>query len=90
MSATKYEYRRSENELATCDCCRAVAPLHSFERRDFIENKSVKDNLCEVCASTMIANAWTYPSQHKEPHLFTALGFCTNLILDAVTGRRPK
>jgi hypothetical protein len=88
--STEYKYKKLNGDWLECDSCSSLAPLATFEQRDHRTGQNETRHLCEVCASSYIANAVQYPSQYENVALYQALGRCTNIILDAVTKRRPK
>ena len=83
-----YKYKTKDGDPVSCDSCQALAPVQTYERG--FPGQLEKWELCEVCANSFIANAVQYPKQYENVALYQALGLCTNMILDAVTKRRPK
>jgi hypothetical protein len=68
---------KDDIEEPTCECCDFPTELNTYKTgyppRDF--------QLCDICASTFLAKAVTYPQQVSDPDLYKALGFIGNLIL---------
>ena len=87
---SEYKYKVTDGIIETCHTCAAEAPVRTFDihREGIGALSSEKQELCEVCASSMISNAAHYPSQYENTELFQALGYCTNMLLDAITQRR--
>lgn len=88
---SKYHYKRyPDGDVRGCDTCNSIAPLRTFQVSAAGRGLATEDQeLCEVCACTPIANAVHYTGQFDNVPLFQALAQCTNMILDAVTGRKP-
>jgi hypothetical protein len=87
---TEYRYKKRDGDTVECDSCQSPAPVATFEHRTPGTVQIETRELCEVCASSFIANAVQYPRQYENVALYQALGRCTNMILDAITKRRPK
>lgn len=86
-----YQYKYCPGgDVRVCDTCSSTAPLRTFQVHAAGRGLETEDQeMCEVCASTPIANAVHYTGQFDNVPLFQALAQCTNMILDAVTGRKP-
>jgi len=72
-----------EIEVGTCDSCGFEhIPLKTYTRTGFKDAKDSK--MCAVCAGSFIGNAHQYPLQYEDSALYKSLGYCTNLILQAI------
>lgn len=86
----KYNYVDGDldGDLLACDSCSWVAPLAKYEAMSAMRRGEIK-YICEVCASTEIGSATDYALQGNLV-LYRALAQCTNMVLDQITGRKPK
>lgn len=87
----KFEKRKDDRgDAIECECCGYWAAtsvfeghaegLHALEKRETY--------LCEVCSSTHLSLAVTYPSQCPDARLWMSIGWIANRILDEIRSSR--
>lgn len=82
-----YEHRRTDGVLHECESCGYPAPLATVEMHTGHGPEPQAAELCEVCASTFIANASVfYPAQYENGKLYASMGWIANKILDSLKG----
>ena len=85
-----YKYIISEyGDIQGCDSCTAEAPLAEFTSDNPKLDKRIK-HICNLCAGSFVGNATEWPRQHDNVTLFQTIAQIGNLILDEITGRKPK
>ena len=74
-----YELKYTEDgEVITCDCCDYPALVATFTTgRETAE-------FCEVCSSTFLSKAHTYPEQVSDVSLYKSIGWIANHLKDQI------
>lgn len=72
----------NEIKIGTCTSCHFENILVETYRGSVLRPEPM--DFCKVCAGSYIGNAAIYPNQYEPATLYQALGYCTNLILQAI------
>ncbi len=83
-----FKYKKDGEYLIECDSCHSEAPVKTTEYQSRDHDDKTRE-ICEVCYVTWIGSATDYRAQYDNVPLFEALGQVTNILLDAITKRKP-
>ena len=86
----KYKIRYDGEDQVECECCGYAAPVKKFNEPSARYPRGEDVWLCEVCSSTFLSSAVTWPAACPDVTLYKSLGYIANMLLDEIRKARGK
>lgn len=80
-------------KIGYCESCQSEdLEVEAYsDQRNWPKSEGKTVDMCEVCAGTLLGNAFQYPALYqKESHLYMCVAQCTNMILKAIREEKNR